>query len=284
MKIKTKVWKDWKYLYKVIAALLVFAVLIDTYTTNIVGIANSGFDFDGIDWRIILDDSKTSYGNDYQGFTIRYLSFFTIQSNIMVLIWFFVSALKHSSDKKTWKKSIILSREATISITIYIIITGVVYNSVILPASLMSGKIFNAHAWFQQMMLHLIIPLLMFLYVFLFNDRTFVAKSFRNFAKKDMLYAMIYPIIYLIYSLLRGEMIFRAYNSNWDLAKPHRPYPYFFLEVHNPTPLKGLPISGPVLLILTIPVIIGFIIGLGALLNWKISKDYDLAERISNNK
>lgn len=135
--------------------------------------------------------------------TIRFFSFFTILTNLLVAVYFTLSIIIQKSGYLS-----ILDKPGTLTaVTVYITIVGLVY------------QILLRHIWEptgMQMivdeLLHSIIPIVVNIYWYLYEG------------KKPVRYGqipqwLIYPCIYLIYILIRGHF------SNF--------YPYPFVDVGN---------------------------------------------------
>ena len=132
---------------------------------------------------------------------VRFFSFFTIQTNILVAVCFTFLWLKPKS-----KWGLFFSKpKNTTAITLYITIVGLVYNAILrfLWAPTGSQKVVDE-------LLHLVIPILVLLYWILF-----VPKKTLEF--KDIFPWLIFPALYLVYTLIRG-----AFFSF---------YPYPFIDV-----------------------------------------------------
>jgi hypothetical protein len=132
---------------------------------------------------------------------VRFFSFFTIQSNILVAVCFTFLWLKPKS-----KWGLFFSKpKNTTAITLYITIVGLVYNAIL--------RFLWAPTGFQKVvdeLLHLVIPILVLLYWILF-----VPKKTLEF--KNIFPWLIFPAVYLVYTLIRG-----AFFSF---------YPYPFIDV-----------------------------------------------------
>ncbi|MES2852651.1 MAG: Pr6Pr family membrane protein [Bacteroidota bacterium] len=132
---------------------------------------------------------------------VRFFSFFTIQTNILVAVCFTFLWLKPKS-----KWGLFFSKpKNTTAITLYITIVGLVYNAILrfLWAPTGSQKVVDE-------LLHLVIPILVLLYWILF-----VPKKTLEF--NDIFPWLIFPAVYLVYTLIRG-----AFFSF---------YPYPFIDV-----------------------------------------------------
>lgn len=131
----------------------------------------------------------------------RFFSFFTIQTNILVAVCFTFFWLKPNS-----KWGIFFSSPKCISaVTLYILIVGIVYNVILrflwVPTGLQ--KIVDE-------LLHSVIPILVLTYWILFVD-----KKLLRF--KNIFPWLIFPFLYLIYTLIRGHFV--------------QFYPYPFIDV-----------------------------------------------------
>lgn len=135
--------------------------------------------------------------------TIRFFSFFTILTNLLVAIYFTLVTLKSKSSSLS-----VLHKPGTLTaITTYITIVGLVY------------QIILRHLWqpkglqiIVDELLHTLIPLIVIIYWYLYENKSLV--TYKNIPKW-----LIYPLIYLVCILIRGKF------SNF--------YPYPFINVTN---------------------------------------------------
>lgn len=133
--------------------------------------------------------------------TIRFFSFFTILTNLLVAFYFTLTCFQKKNNV-----SAILNKPGTLTaITVYITIVGFVY------------QILLRHIWQPQglqrivdELLHTFIPIMVIIYWYLYENRSSVL--YNQIPKW-----LIFPLIYLIYILLRGQF------SNF--------YPYPFVDV-----------------------------------------------------
>jgi len=121
---------------------------------------------------------------------VRYFSYFTIQTNILVAVCFTTLLLKPQSK---WGR--FFSRQQTLSaITVYIVIVGLIYNTILRflwePEGLQ--KIVDE-------LLHSVIPLLVLFYWFVFTAKD-------RLQWKNVLPWLIYPFAYIVYVLIRGSV------------------------------------------------------------------------------
>lgn len=128
---------------------------------------------------------------------IRFFSFFTILTNIMVALAF-TAAIAN-------KPSFFTKAKTLTAIAVYITIVGLTYNIILRGIWAPQGL--------QRIVdegLHVIVPLLFILYWFLFVPK-------EKLSWGNALTWLIYPGIYLVYIFIRGNF------SNW--------YPYPFIDV-----------------------------------------------------
>ncbi len=120
---------------------------------------------------------------------VRFFSFFTIQTNLLVAVCFSFLWLRPKS-----KWGIFFSTPKNISaITLYILIVGIVYNLIL--------RFLWAPVGFQKLadeLLHLVIPILVLLFWLLFVDK-------KMLVIKNIFPWLIFPFLYLIYTFLRGH-------------------------------------------------------------------------------
>lgn len=161
---------------------------------------------------------------------IRFFSFFTILTNILVAVYFTMNALGRNQFDKAGKLT---------AITIYITIVGLVY------------QVLLRHIWqptgLQMVvdeLLHSVNPLLVLIYWYLFEMKT-------SIKYKQIFGWMVFPIVYLVYILIRGN--FSGF------------YPYPFINVSEIGISKAL-VNGLILLLFFYAVS-AFFIFLGRILN-----------------
>lgn len=136
-----------------------------------------------------------------QGGIVNYFSYFTILSNLLVAL-----SLAFSVLLPTTKTGIFFSSfSVQTAIALYILIVGLVYNVIL-------RGIWTPTGWqlIVDNMLHVLNPIVYILYWLRFSEK-------EKLNWKDGVYWIIFPFLYLIYSLVRGSI------TNW--------YPYPFLDV-----------------------------------------------------
>jgi len=117
------------------------------------------------------------------------LKFFTIQSNILVMIYFIHRII-------TYNKKSALSTYLLMSSLIAVIITGMVYNLVLVPIG-GGPMIFSDYGNFAT---HLLATILALINYFCFEQKG-------NFTRKHMLAGMIFPLLYWIVFISIGDLI-----------------------------------------------------------------------------
>ena len=133
---------------------------------------------------------------------VRFFSFFTIQSNILVAVCFTVLWFKPKNKLELF----FLNNKSLTAITMYITIVGIVYNLILRFLWVPTGM-----QRITDEILHLVIPVLVLIYWF-----QFVSK--KSLEYKNIFPWLLFPFLYLIYTLVRG------YFYNY--------YPYPFLDVN----------------------------------------------------
>ncbi len=132
---------------------------------------------------------------------IKFFSYFTILTNLLVALYFTASLFFNNT-----RTGIFSRKYATVTaLTVYILVVGLIYN-------LLLRQIWTFTGWglISNELLHTITPLYFLGYWFLV-----VKKSTLSY--KTALYWTIYPIAYTAYSLIRGAVV----DS----------YPYPFIDV-----------------------------------------------------
>ncbi len=133
---------------------------------------------------------------------IRYFSFFTILTNLLVALCFTFILLA-----KKIKSAYFLGKRTLTAVTVYIIIVGLVYNLILRFLWNPEGLQFIVDE-----LLHSVIPLLCFIFWWLNVSR-------EKLEWKDAFPWLLYPLLYILYSLVHGRI------SNY--------YPYPFIDVNT---------------------------------------------------
>ncbi len=131
---------------------------------------------------------------------VNFFSYFTIQSNIFAAVMLLISA-----DLLFWKRKRDHEQEMLRgAATLYMVTTGIIYGLL-----LSNDKVQITLPWVNDI-LHRLLPLVM-LFDWLYDGPV------RKITAKQSLLWLVYPVIYLVYSLIHGSF------AHW--------YPYPFLDV-----------------------------------------------------
>ena len=129
---------------------------------------------------------------------VRLVSFFTIQSNVLVFISVLALAISPTRDGRVCR---VLRLDGLLGI----VVTGLVYELALRGTQTLTGG-----AWWADLLLHVFAPWMTLLGWLLFGPRPRI--SWRAVA-----FAMIWPALWLVYTFVHGAI------SDW--------YPYPFLRV-----------------------------------------------------
>ena len=121
---------------------------------------------------------------------IRFFSFFTILTNLIVAICVTVLLLKPNSKWGRW----FLKPAIFTAITVYITIVGVIYNVILRFLWQPQGL-----QYVTDELLHTVIPLLFILFWFLYVSKT-------GLKYKNALPWLIYPLLYVVYTAIHGAI------------------------------------------------------------------------------
>lgn len=171
----------------------------------------------------------------------NFLSFFTIQSNIAAAVVLVIAAVwGWTRGRRATEESIGIA-VALACVTTYMIVTGIVYNTLLRNVELPQGV---TVPWSNEV-LHVVIPLFMLVDLFLAPRR-------RALGWPVAWIIVIYPIVWVVYTLLRGPLITAPATGlpYW--------YPYPFLDPN----LQGgyLPVALYVMGIATATVGVGLLV------------------------
>lgn len=170
-------------------------------------------------------------------FGINELSYFTVLSNLYILLVYLYALFKPESNTYLRVKGGALSA---------IVVTFLVYNLILLPHTPVE-KIFKL----KNYTLHYIVPIFSFI-EHIFYDRV-------KYMKKDPLLWSIFPAVYGIVSIIRGILLDEA------LEGLNSKFPYFFLDIYK---LGYLGVLKYMLIVLIVYIIVAYII----ILSIKIKK------------
>lgn len=254
-----KLVRDWKFWFKLLTMILIFIAIIWDLVLNIAHPAHE-FVYEYLPKQIEGEDDPVvpTMIYDSAGAALSYLSFFTIQSNLLVAFWFMAALLKTEGEHK------LLTPKVSIFVATYITITMLIFNLVLLPEMFTRDKADTLYptnwkwtAWFKQMTLHLVGPLLFIIYILFFMNVKEV-KGTKEFLKTDAPKVMYYPIVYGVYILIRAEIRIAMGMPTTGSAT----YPYFFMNLRDSW----------YWFIMIVFILVGLCIGLSTLYNFIISK------------
>ena len=160
--------------------------------------------------------STTPHGSNVPTVLTNFLSFFTIESNLIAVVAFALAGawgLRAADGERLPRGlSILLACAAT-----YMITTGIVYNILLRGIELPQGA---TVAWANEMM-HLVGPLVLLADVL-------VAPGRRPLRKRTVLVIAAFPVVWAVYTLVRGPLV-----TSPATGLPYW-YPYPFLNPHQP--------------------------------------------------
>ena len=168
----------------------------------------------------------------------RFLAYFTIDTNIIVALCFTFIFLGSK-----YRLGRFFSKASTVTaITVYITIVGIVYNVIL--RSLWEPQEMQKSV---DELLHSVIPVLLIIFWLIFVP-------IERLKWKNAFAWLIYPIIYMIYALIHGNI------TKW--------YPYPFVDVNELGYKKALLNTGGVLLVI-------FLLSLALIGTGKLMKKFD---------
>lgn len=151
---------------------------------------------------------------------VRFFSYFTILSNTLVFVYFLNLLLPLNGHVSFWHKP-----ETGTAITVYILVVGIVYHAILSQLHNPLGLAFWADHG-----LHSFSPILSIVYWILFTSK-------RTIQYQSIPYWLIYPAVYFVYTIIRGN--FSGF------------YPYPFLDLNKISFLQAFGNSLLVLLVFT---------------------------------
>ncbi len=153
---------------------------------------------------------QTALTIDKDNSLVNLFSYFTIQSNIVVLVACVLIAIRPRRESEWWGT---LRLAGLVGISV----TGVVYATVLAGTAEFVGR-----AWYYDKIFHYIVPAMTVLGFFLFTPRT-------RFVKTDFVF-VVWPIFWLGYTLLRAGIG----TPDYQLGKGKYSYvPYGFLDIQQ---------------------------------------------------
>lgn len=166
--------------------------------------------------------SETEWGGHILTVVTNFFSFFTIESNVLAAVALAIGGVWALRQKDTGQTDAAATEPAWLAVLLactstYMIVTGIVYNLLLRGVQLPQG---TTLPWSNEV-LHVVIPLVMLADV-LFAPRR------RALAWSTVPIAAIFPIVWVVYTLLRANLIIApATGEAWW-------YPYPFLNPNLP--------------------------------------------------
>jgi len=148
-------------------------------------------------WHAVLDETNRP---DLATRLVRFISYFTILSNILVAATELTLAAGADRDTRLWR---VLRLNAVVAIAV----TGIVHWFLLRPLLDLHGD-----DWWADKLLHVVVPLLAVVGWLVFGPR---GRALRE----DLVASLVFPGAYMVYTLVRGELV------EW--------YPYPFIDVNE---------------------------------------------------
>ncbi|WP_368487010.1 DUF1600 domain-containing protein [Spiroplasma sp. DGKH1] len=193
-----KINQIWKQSYKLLFAIIGISILI----WNLIG----GY-FDNYTINIV-------YKGDYNDYTINFFSTFTGWSNIMLLVWFLYAGICHQLENK--RK--LLSYPVALTVGLYITITFIIYNCLLVPTQ---GFPSDPRNVITTIFDHIINPLVFVIYVICFFENKQPVKS-TVLLKKYLAKIIGFLLIYCFYAIVRGGITPGCWWSLYIFWPPRR--------------------------------------------------------------
>ena len=137
------------------------------------------------------------------------LSYYTFQSNFLVLLWVTAAVIYDIIPRKREEKPFFLKSIVRGAITVYITFTFIVFAILLQPFATPTTDLLSN---IRNILLHYLIPI-MFIIDWIITEQE------EKYEWKWEIYWLVYPLCYLLYTLIRGAII------NW--------YPYYFFDVNR---------------------------------------------------
>ncbi|WP_338970483.1 hypothetical protein [Spiroplasma endosymbiont of Labia minor] len=189
--------------YKIISAALILFAIIWGYIIGFKQTAQNDVFLNNQNGGVI-------FGGDTFLYTVNFFTYFTIQSNIFVMIFFIIVLILYKYEgKHKW-----LSFPVVCMVTVYITITGLIYNCLLLPTE---GAPTTTSGWVTSMIEHVFAPIAMIIYLlFIMENKKFY--TIREMITRHLWRFMSFPILYLFIDMI-GWYTKKSSSSNslWNL-------------------------------------------------------------------
>ncbi len=162
--------------------------------------------------------SASELGRNVTTVAVNFFSFFTILSNTLTVIVLVLAALWFLTNRTPGRSSPLWLETALAAVSTYMIVTGIVYNTLLRSVELPQGS--EAIGWSNEI-LHLIAPIFMLIDLF-------VAPGRRRLPWSTLGAIVLFPVAWVVYTLIRGSLV-----ENPATGAPFW-YPYPFLDPNGP--------------------------------------------------
>lgn len=209
----TSMFKDWRFCFK-LSSFTIISILM------LCGLIWGCF----IDyWYVSPDNSAIYYPRLYNFNVIA--SFWSVHTNILILLWFFYALLYHNHENKNKFTNF----TAQTNITVYITVTFLLFWGIIVGNILGISEYDFATRTKSDIAItsltHSLTPLLMISYYLLsVGNKTILYKTFFT---KNIFIMFIYPISYCVFLVLRAYLVTQDGINDFI-------YPYGFLDFSKP--------------------------------------------------
>ncbi|AUM62887.1 Pr6Pr family membrane protein [Spiroplasma monobiae] len=268
-------WKTAKHYFKMAIALMTVILMMYTIST----VYKSGSSETARYVRYINKNGEiTAVGGDLTTALGFMFGMFTFQSNLLVMIWFVLVFIKGGNEDKGSFTTYYWS----MAVSVYITVTFIIFNFLMLPTVHKNGAVdggeMNAAWWAMNMMLHTVAPLCMIFYFVFWYKKSNYGTTKELFTSKKILWILSYPVVYALVIVVRGEILYLAWNNNYGFAKAAWIWPYPFLNIRNTGWITDN-MPGYVSLIVAVFIIAGIIFGFSSAYNASI---VSLENKINN--
>lgn len=159
--------------------------------------------------------SETAWGSHLPTVVANFFSFFTILSNVLAAVVLAIGGIWALTNRKTTSAEPRLLAVLLVCASTYMIVTGVVYNTLLRGIELPQG---STVLWSNEV-LHVVVPLIMLV------DLLFAPRR-RALGWSAVGITAIFPIVWVAYTLIRANLVIApATGKHWW-------YPYPFLDPH----------------------------------------------------
>ena len=150
----------YKFSYKMFFSLLSLGVLLAGWIQGII-------DLSQIQNDVISKSTHLDYYNiDANTYTLNYFITFTVQSNLLCIAFFLLASMFPRKEGQ-WQ---VISQKIGLPVAIYITITGIIFNSMLLPVAVAKGEMNGAFPWFETQVMHTVLPIAFVVYIICFLE------------------------------------------------------------------------------------------------------------------